>query len=349
MSIRLFSILIFIGWSFNLYSQAFEYSELDKEKPQEIIPEELIVQESKSQSIETKVQYVDNRSILKEGIHVLFAPMQTMMMPLNYRMAYKMNREEALKATAEEAPPYLVAHALLYWGLGKVSKVYYKINYDDFHQKVSAKLNPNPESVLFINTIDAKDKLGDYPALEFERLYAKSSSEYLEAESIDDLKRKLKDLEKGAKTFDRIEFWGHGHPGRLAIGKKDKLSLKNLNLLSDMKLNITKPGAEIRMISCSLSGKSPFHNGEDFLTQFGKSLLPHGGRIFGATRDILVYDTPLPMKFLQHAYGVALWSRLFHETLPKVLRDYKQAKHDFVEVQIPANCESTLAKIIRHE
>ena len=188
MSIRLFSILIFIGWSFNLCSLAFEYNYRDKENPQEIIPEELIVQKSNSQSIETKVQYVDNRSILKEGIHVLFAPMQTMMMPLNYRIAYNMNREEALKATVEEAPPYLVAYALLYWGLGKVSKVYYKINYDDFHQKISAKLNPNPESVLFVNTIDAKDKLGDYPALEFERLYAKSSSEYLEAESIDDLK-----------------------------------------------------------------------------------------------------------------------------------------------------------------
>jgi hypothetical protein len=306
MSIRLFSILVFIVFNLRLYSQAFEYNDLDKENPKEIIPEERIVQKSKSQSIETKVQYVDDRSILKEGVRVLFAPMQTLMMPLNYRMAYKMNREEALKATAEEAPPYLIAYALLYWGLGKVSKVYYKINYDDFHEKVSTKLNPNPESVLFINTIDPKDKLGDYPALEFEQLYAKfSSSEYVEADSIDDLKRELKDLEKEGKSFDRIEFWGHGHPGRIAIGKKDKLSLKNLNLLSDMKLNITKPGAEIRMISCSLSGKSPFHNGEEFITQFGKTLLPHGGRIFGATRDILVYDTPLPMKFLQHACTIS--------------------------------------------
>jgi hypothetical protein len=289
-------------------------------------------------------------SATREGVRYFMAPYFVWTMPLNKRFEGK-DREQALKETAQEAPQYLLGYAVIYITLRGIEKAFFVSSYADYKSATDEYMNKNPERVLYVDAIPEGDRLEGFAEFYFQKQYqplADKDKVFLKVASLDGLVESLQALQARQETFDRIEIMGHGSPGKIHIGK-DELSEKNLAKLNEAKIQIAKPAAELRMVSCSMGAINPLGgNGEQLLAGLGTSLLPEGGTAFAATKDILAAKI-IPMRVMSHFIGVGNFQRLWMSILPNVLRDYKQARSSFISAQIaPQSCSDRLAKITRH-
>ncbi len=187
---------------------------------------------------------------------------------------------------------------------------------EDFLKESEELLRLNPQKVLVVDMFHRDDKYRSFFYYEMQNLYGdlqfNGRVTYLHVENFSELIQRLQQLPQ-ANQFDRIELGTHGSAAEFQILSPqrdegveivDALSFASLN---HSQLQIAAAGAEIRLFSCSVMAhkKLSDRDGFQFADAIGSYLLPLGGSIVGSTRDIIIYNIPLPIDLVQEIIGIS--------------------------------------------
>lgn len=236
----------------------------------------------------------------------------------------------------EDNADILTGYAALAYGTHKLNNAYFAIDEDDFNRVTKKEMIPDPKKVLYVDLLGKGDGVSWYSNVDFENKYGKHpDAQMITADSLDELKKKLLALPQDG-SFDRIEILAHGEPGAFQIAGGDVVGANTASKMKAWGLKIATPGAEVRMMSCSLGGDDFLTpRGEKFLSNFGSSLLPEGGKIFAATRNIRVQKID-PLRVFTHSIGFGVVIDILHDMLPNINRNFKTSRMPFRKVEVPA-------------
>ncbi len=297
------------------------------------------------EKITSKIHFPPNLNLDKTGGTVIKYVYGPFFVPLILAGVIKESGPE--KSTGENIlanSKYIAGYAVLAYGSYKLKNAFFSIDYEKYEKETASLMNDNPKKVLFLNLMDKKNGLSGYVQAMFQKQYGSHEDAlYLQASTYKELIKKLSALPQD-NSFERIEIQAHGLPGTLLIGKKDKVGLGNLNLFKEAKLQIAAPGAELRLISCSLGANSLIEEkGEPFVSALAGEILPKGGRAFAATRNIVSRSFP-GSKALGYISGMGVIKDALLEMASSLNRDYRQVRSNFIEIMVPDRSLSDLYK-----
>ncbi len=249
---------------------------------------------------------------------------------------------EGVQTTVAEDIPYVGGYVGAVYLSYRLKKMFFEIGLSDFIKKTDKVFSSEPKRVLFLNFISEKDPLAGYPEGVFATVYSNHpDAQLLHISSFADLREKLQALPQD-QSIDRIEIFGHGAPGKIGIGidpamnrqarEGTLLSQEKLSLLGNLNLDFAAPGAELRLVSCSLATNT-FRStvGEDFLKSIATIFLPRGGRALATPKVIIAKTIPIVVP-VQHLMGIKIMVDIV-KMLPSINRNFRQARNDLIEVE----------------
>ncbi|MFL5813277.1 MAG: hypothetical protein ACJ763_06840 [Bdellovibrionia bacterium] len=253
-----------------------------------------------------------------------------------------------------------VAHIVVGRTLNGLQRGYFEIRDSEFDKAAAKLMSKRAEKVLFISSFSKDDVFRSTSEMRFQKLYGNHPNAlYLEVSSPKELISKLKALPQDS-SFDRIEIDMHGNKGVLGFSDKTLLmrhdhpwfskdqSDFDVEEFKRANLQIAKPGADLRISACRIAdeGKSGKPLGTDFLNDFGKSLMPEGGRVFSTEKIVLPTKfnvvTKIPI-FGVLLHAAELTGDIIKYKMPKGFRFRK----DVVQIDIPPKAPSCAPEIIQ--
>lgn len=249
---------------------------------------------------------------------------------------------------AKDDGKYVAGYVGLAYATHRFSNAFMQIDLEKFSHDSVKQMTPNPKKVLYVNLISDGDKLGGYAELEFRRQYGSHpGAQFIEATTAEELIRKLKALRQDA-SYDRIEVFAHGGPGKLGIGKT---IIKETDLVGfkEAKFGFAKPGADLRFVSCSLAGGyvSDANVGERFVKEMGRAMMPEGGQIFAAARNLIAVKIPA-QRMMQHVLGLSVMTNVVFSMSPALITNLKKARANVVRIDIKSegHCPTSFSSIV---
>lgn len=187
----------------------------------------------------------------------------------------------------------IALYTTLVFGLKGLQRLFFSIPHETFVENSGRSLTNNPGRVLFLDLVGVKDRLSGYAEATFHRLYsAHPDAQFIQFTNLARLHEELQQL-KG-KPFDRIEIMVHGKPGNILTMDADGSVVSGeaiTQTIQNLGFSLSHANTELRMISCSLL------NGQGIIQEYGnrfgeflKSLLPSGGKVVGATKNIMAFE-----------------------------------------------------------
>ncbi|HVJ65105.1 MAG TPA: hypothetical protein VM901_07615 [Bdellovibrionota bacterium] len=302
--------------------------------------------------------FVFKENLVLEGASHLIGPVSLPMRLLG-RSSHGETMGEALKHTVLYDYAYLLGYASLYAGLVRFNRKFGEIRFDDFEKASLAAMGPPPARVLVIDSFSEQDPLKGFPEFYRYQRYAQPGQAELKfVTNLDMLTYTLARLEQQIKNgeikpFDRVEVYMHGHPNRLSFADGTAANTDQIKAaLAGRHFDITTAGADLRFVSCSLAGGCPFKSGaQDLIQEMGRAILPRGGTVLGAPRNIIVaeglwswenFQGPGPTPWEREASdrraylaGVKAFLELYNFALTKSWRNYKESLQDVIAIEIP--------------
>ncbi|MBP7843422.1 MAG: hypothetical protein KA116_01285 [Proteobacteria bacterium] len=200
-------------------------------------------------------------------------------------VAIKLYKGKSLDEVRKEDQNYVIGYVALVYGLGKIQDMHFFQTMEDFHASSDSVSNIKPKNILVITQPGGVSSHNPGETVEYyKKKYKADNIRVLEIESITDLPVEFRRLNLNKIKYDRVDFIIHGTPGKLYF-KNDVLHRKNLGILGS--INFMSPGAELRLVSCTVGCDLNFmKNSDKFLRELGRVFMPEGGRIVASPKII---------------------------------------------------------------
>jgi hypothetical protein len=162
----------------------------------------------------------------------------------------------------------------------------------DFEE--DTKVAPRADGILvYVDAMPDDNAFAGYGKNDFnERFFYRDDTYYVHAKNVSDMMHQIRNLTLSTgRPIAELEIFSHGLPGSVSIGH-EKFTAADMSKIGGFQVPFAKD-ATIRFQSCLVGAnfKGALGNrGENFMNDFGRSLLTHGGTVVASNHIILVID-----------------------------------------------------------